>query len=79
MAKPVGCRPTRPLVGYSESITVINRAHGTIRSISPKNFSCLVYFFFIAYSALAKLRWLIVFASQLDALRHAYHVPGAGL
>src|SRR5207245_10530148 len=57
---PIRCRPTRPLLGYSGSITAINRAHGTMRSISARNFSRRVRFFFIAYSALAKLRWDMV-------------------
>jgi hypothetical protein len=41
------------LVGYSGSITAIRRVHGTMRSISARNFSRRVRFFFIAYSALA--------------------------
>ena len=53
---PTGWRPTRPLVGYRGSITAIKRPHGTMRSISARNFSRRVRFFFIAYSALAKLR-----------------------
>src|SRR4051794_29314193 len=57
---PIGRRPTRPLFGYSGSITAISLGHGTMRSISARNFSRRVRFFFIAYSALAKLRWLIV-------------------
>jgi hypothetical protein len=44
------------LVGYRGSITAIKRAQGTTRSISARNFSRRVRFFFIAYSALAKLR-----------------------
>ena len=47
------------LFGYSGSITAISRPHGTMRSISLRNFSRRVRFFFIAYSALAKLRWFI--------------------
>jgi hypothetical protein len=43
-------------VGYSGSITVSKRDHGTTRSISARNTSRRVRFFFIAYSALAKLR-----------------------
>jgi hypothetical protein len=42
---PIGWRPTRPLVGYSGSITAIKRAHGTTRSMSAKNFSRRVRFF----------------------------------
>jgi hypothetical protein len=53
-------RPTRPLVGYNGSITAISRAHGTTRSISARNTSRRVRFFSIAYSALAKLRWLMI-------------------
>lgn len=64
----IGGRPTRPLFGYSGSITAISRAHGTMRSISARNFSRRVRFFFIAYSALAKLRWLIVLAVLAGAL-----------
>ena len=56
----IGWRPTRPLLGYSGSITPISRAQGTMRSITARNISRRVRFFFIAYSALAKLRWLIV-------------------
>lgn len=55
----MGWRPTRPLAGYSGSITAIKRDHGTTRSISERNTSRRVRFFFIAYSALAKLRWLM--------------------
>jgi hypothetical protein len=58
-ATPMGWRPTRPLFGYRGSITAIRRVHGTMRSISARNFSRRVRFFFIAYSALAKLRWFI--------------------
>ena len=43
---PIGCRPTRPRVGYSGSITAIRRDHGTTRSMSAKNFSRRVRFFF---------------------------------
>jgi hypothetical protein len=73
LATPIGWRPTRPLFGYSGSITAIKRAHGTMRSISARNFSRRVRFFFIAYSALAKLRWLIVvlFGYGLDLQRTA--------
>jgi hypothetical protein len=46
-------------LGYSGSITAISRDHGTMR-IPPRNFSRRVSFFFIVYSALAKLGWLIV-------------------
>jgi len=56
---PIGGRPTRPLLAYSGSITAISRGHGTMRSMSARNFSRLVCVFFIAYSALAKLRWLM--------------------
>ena len=46
-----------PVAGrVQRSMTAIRLAHGTMRSISPKNFSCRVRFFFIAYSALATLR-----------------------
>jgi len=70
---PIGGRPTRPLLGYSGSITAISRDHGTMRSISARNLSRRVRFFFIAYSALAKLRWLIVvpFSLRLDRQRIA--------
>ena len=51
--------PTCPRVGYSGSITAIRRAQGTTRSISARNFSRRVRFFFNAYSALAKLRWFM--------------------
>jgi hypothetical protein len=43
-------------VGYSNSITPTKRALGTTRSVSVKNFSRRVRFFFSANSALAKLR-----------------------
>ena len=59
LGTPIGCRPTRPLVGYSGSITPIRRDHGTTRSMSARNLSRRVRFFFIEYSALAKLRWFI--------------------
>ena len=69
---PMGCRPTRPLVGYSGSMTVINRDHGTTRSISARNFSRRVRFFFNAYSALAKLRWFMsVRPQESDPQMHA--------
>jgi hypothetical protein len=57
---PVGWCPTRPLVGYSGSITEIRRNHGTTLSISARSLSRRVRFFFIAYSALATLCWLMV-------------------
>lgn len=66
LATPIGWRPTRPLLGYSGSITAISRDHGTRRSISARNFSRRVRFFFIAYSALAKLRWLMVVMLQFS-------------
>ena len=53
---PTGWRPTRPLVGYSGSITAIKRAQGTTRYISTRTPCAAVRFFFIAYSALAKPR-----------------------
>jgi len=56
LGTPIGCRPTRPLVGYRGSMTAISRARGTMRSMSAKNISRRVRFFFIAYSTLAKLR-----------------------
>ena len=59
LGTPIGWRPTRPLDGYSGSITATNRAHGTTRSISARNFSRRVRFFFNAHSALAKLRWIM--------------------
>ena len=65
-ATPIGWRPTRPLVGYSGSITATKRAHGTTRSMSARNLSRRVRFFFIAYSALAKLRWLMVVMLQFS-------------
>src|SRR5664280_741975 len=71
---PIGWRPTRPLVGYSGSMTAISRAHGTMRSISPRNFSRRVRFFFIAYSALAKLRCDIGVLS-LDSVLLRMHAP----
>src|SRR5674476_1584012 len=71
---PIGWRPTRPLVGYSGSMTAISRAHGTMRSISPRNFSRRVRFFFIAYSALAKLRCDMLVLSLAMVLR-CMHAP----
>ena len=38
----------------------MDNGHGTTRSTSSKNTSRRVRFFFEAYSALAKLRWLTV-------------------
>src|SRR5664280_1009024 len=71
---PMGWRPTRPLLGYSGSMTAIRRVHGTMRSISPRNFSRRVRFFFIAYSALAKLRCDIGVLS-LDSVLLRMHAP----
>ena len=51
--------------GYSGSITAIKRTQGTTRSISARNFSRRVRFFFNAYSALAKLRWFISVALEI--------------
>ena len=56
---PMGGRPTRPLRGYDGAMAASKRDHGTMRSISARNFSRRVRFLFKAYSALAKLRWLM--------------------
>jgi hypothetical protein len=52
---PIGWQPPRPLVGYNGSSTALRRDHGTTHSIFARNFSRRVRFFFVAYSALAKL------------------------
>ena len=56
---PIGGRPTRPLLGYDGAMAASRRAQGTMRSMSARNSSRRVRFFFIAYSPLAKLRWLM--------------------
>lgn len=76
-ATPMGWRPTRPLVGYSGSITAIRRDHGTTRSMSARNCSRRVGFFFIAYSGLANKAALVHGgpAAVFDAFTHAWGMP----
>lgn len=58
-AMPMDSRPIRSLVSCSRSNTAIRRVQGTMRSMSKRNFSRCVRFFFGAYSALAKRRWIM--------------------
>ena len=73
---PIGLRPTRPLVEYSGSITAINRAHGTTRSISAEKLLAarsllLQTEFGTGKVALAHGRR----RSRLDDFSHACRVP----
>ena len=56
---PMGGRLTLALLGYDGAMAASSRDHGTMRSISARNCSRRVRFFFKANSALAKLRWLM--------------------